>query len=209
MVTGGSLADTVDAEPVQALVVEVIGAPEGTVVRFESSGSIGRVKVGSLADPGFGVLAVAPVKPNGTAAVRIKLGEMVGTGRVRVVVPELGLEDSVPYTIRAGAAFAMRALPKDTAVALGGSFTARSAVVDRYGNSRTDPVALASLDPEVAVAGATISGSAAGRGRVEVSSGPARDTMFVSVVPDGCWRRRWPARSSSSEPTGSSRGASP
>jgi Tol biopolymer transport system component len=66
-------------------------------------------------------------------------------------------------------------------------FSLRAAPVDRFGNPRSDPVTLTPLDDRVSVTGLTVTALTVGRGRIELaaSSWPKRDTVFVSVVPDG------------------------
>jgi Tol biopolymer transport system component len=79
-------------------------------------------------------------------------------------------------------------LVRDMAVYVGASYQLGARAADRFGNPRSEPVALRSLTPGVVtVTDARVTAAAVGRGRVlmQASSGTATDTAYVSVPPPG------------------------
>lgn len=186
-VVAGVTTDTVDAEPVQALVIRVHGVPAGTVVRFEAilAPATALVWVGTLTNAHFDLLATSATSADGRASARIKLGSIAGTGKVSISVPEFGLSDTAAFMITAGGAAGVRVLPADTTLPSGGSYQPRAAVVDRYDNPRTDPVTLFAIDPGPTIAGMLVTVSQTGRYRIRAVGAARADTGFISVVPDG------------------------
>lgn len=157
-VAGAGITDTVDAQPLQALVVEVRGQDgalvSGVVVRFEPKPvdetqpyySEPTMRVCPLSAPtcgGYGGgLATDTTDARGRAKVTVQMGRVIGPGVVRLTVPEFGLADSATYTITAGAPAAVRAVTADTTLDIGGTMTVSGNVVDRYGNPRTEKTTL-------------------------------------------------------------------
>jgi hypothetical protein len=154
-VLGAGITDTVDAQPLQPLVVEVRGAggvlASGVIVRFESVPSADSTRrfetpafLCDLSDPFCGsfvlghVLITQPTDAQGRAKIIVRLGTVAGPAIVRLTVPELRLADSVTYTVKAGAAAAVSAQNRDTAVDIGTTATLRGGVVDRHHNARPE-----------------------------------------------------------------------
>jgi len=155
IVLGGGVTDTVDAH-VLPLVVEVrdqSGKPDSrSLVRFESQ------TVSNPPNPLFDAgVFVCPVPPcpaglfaasvdstdaQGRATAGVRLGHKAGKWFVRITAPELGLADSVSYTVMPGAPAGVRALIADTALDLGEKTTVQGRVVDRYENVRTESTTL-------------------------------------------------------------------
>jgi Tol biopolymer transport system component len=195
-VAGNGAADTVDAQLLQALVVEVRDPSgrlvPGTTVRFQALpadpslpyGDYG-VYVGNVAGCACAPFAADTTNSRGRASALVRLGRHAGPAHVVVSVPEFGLVDTATFTVRAGAAARVVALPHDTAVYVGGSVTLRSAVTDRYGNPRPDPASLAVVDGGVTLAGKVVTGRAIGPARVAVSAIGLSDTTHIVVVPQG------------------------
>ena len=148
-VAGTAQTDTVTAEPVQALVVEVrdsTGAPAtGAVVRFQAlypdtaRPFTPGMFVVPLAGTYYATFAADTVDTRGRAAVLVEFGTIAGPAGIQVTVPEFGLQDTATYNVLPGRATGIRVLPKDTALYVGGAFQAHGATADRWGNSRTDP----------------------------------------------------------------------
>jgi WD40-like Beta Propeller Repeat len=197
VVAGAGVTDTIQAEPVQSLVVEVRDESgklrSGLVVRFESRpagpeqpyrGS--QAYVAPLDRNVFTNLVADTTDGRGRASARVKLGSVAGPAEIVVVVPDLGSADTARFTVKAGAAASVQALPKDTALYRGHSVVLRGAVVDRFGNPRTDPVSYALAVPAgVSLNGATVTAQSEGRSAVLVQAMGLADTAYVSVVPEG------------------------
>jgi hypothetical protein len=157
-VAGAGITDTVDAEPLQALVVEVRdqnGAlASGVVVRFEPKASpyyyetvvvcpLSAVHCGAYLGHGaFGQIVTDTTDARGRAKVLVGLGHVAGPGVVRLVVPELGFADSATFTITPGAAAGVRAVDADPGLDIGGTATLSGRAVDRYDNARTEKATL-------------------------------------------------------------------
>ncbi len=152
IVAGADVTDTVDVQPLQALVVEVRGAngsvAQGVVVRFESQLTAGTpqfyprpaVNLCSLAALNcFAQVAIDTTDARGRAKVRVQMGVIAGPYYVRAIVPELGAADSAKYTIKPGAPAGVRAAGAiDTALSIGATATLGGRVVDRYSNPRAE-----------------------------------------------------------------------
>ena len=190
---GSAVTDTAFAIPVQALVAEVRGPggalQPGVLVRFESvlSGGVQSptVFVGPVESNSFGTLATATTDAQGRAAVRVRLGRVVGTGGVVVSVPTLGFQDTATYTITPGAPARVVAALKDTALYVGASVPLRAVVTDRHGNARTDVISYTAGSGAISVDGNTLRANAVGRGFVLAKVQGEADTVWVSVVPQG------------------------
>jgi hypothetical protein len=120
----------------------------------------------------------------GRAAARVGFGTISGRTGVRVIVPSLGLEDTVLYTVSPGNPTRMKLLDKDTLVATGSTYGIRVAVVDRVGNSTSEPI-IYSAGPGVVASpsGSVTVGGSVARSYVALTSRFGVDTSRVSVVP--------------------------
>jgi len=182
-ILGADITDTIDAQPLQALVVEVRDTSgklvSGATVRFVAEPSADTTPPNNVAvsmcplsqpacarTPPTGLIQPpAPVglsvisnttDGQGRASVAVKLGHVAGRAVIRLTVPDLALEDSATYTVLPGAASYVRALCADTALAIGATATLRGRVVDRYGNSRSEvPVVTASTGNTIALNAST------------------------------------------------------
>ena len=203
-VAGAGITDTVDAAPLQALVVEVRGQngalTSGVVVRFEPkladetqpyySEPTMRVCPLSALDCGAygGQLVIDTTDARGRAIVTVQMGRVAGPGVVRLTVPELGLADSATYTITPGAAVAVRAIDAETVLEIGGTATLSGHVVDRYDNARTETTTL-SAGPGSAItlnaATGTVTAREMGTQWVFMRYNAFVDSARVGVVPAG------------------------
>jgi hypothetical protein len=188
-VAGSERVDTVEAEPLQALVAVIENLPPGTVVRFEATitNQAPYVLLAPLESDIFSGLHSDTTDARGQIATRIKFGTRAGNAYVRVIVPDHGLVDSARFVIVPGNLFSYSGQPVDTTILVGRGFSVRAEPVDRFGNSRSDPVAVRPLDDKLSVFGREVTSGRAGRARLELSS-PAtlvRDTLVVAVVPEG------------------------
>ncbi|MDX2057254.1 MAG: hypothetical protein SFV24_05585 [Gemmatimonadales bacterium] len=199
IVAGPALADTITAHPIQGLVAEVRDASgtllPGTAVRYSSvilkkdGFDYASMFVAPVSGDQFGTLVTATTNERGRSTALVGFGVVAGLGGIEVAVPELGLVDTVRYTITPGQPFGVRLLPKDSALAVGRTLTLRGGVVDRFLNARSDPVAYSATAIPSGAGTITPNGqvTAAAAGQIEVigSAGSARDTIRVSVVPAG------------------------
>ncbi|HXF24405.1 MAG TPA: hypothetical protein VN602_07785 [Gemmatimonadaceae bacterium] len=155
-VLGAGVTDTIDAQPLQALVVEVRGPggqlATGAVVRFEAqppADTTRRKDAAIFVCPlsaqtcglaGFALqFVVDTTDAQGHARAVVRLGRVAGRAVVRLTVPELALEDSATFTVLPGAAAGVHALTADTALTIGSTAKLGATVVDRYGNYRPEP----------------------------------------------------------------------
>ena len=197
IIAGAGISDTVTALPSQALVVEVRGPDgkpaTGTVVRFLS------LPIDATHPYTLGVLVSSPTSTfftgfdgehadaRGRATTLLQFGGVTGNARVAIQVPEFNLADTVPYTVHPGAAVGMAVFPRDTVLYRGASMQSRAAAVDRFGNSRSDPVTYgpASGGITISATGAVAAGSNVGRAWFVAHAAGAQDTGWVSIVPAG------------------------
>jgi hypothetical protein len=201
VVLGAGITDTVDAQPVQALVVEVRSPSgelvHGTVVRFESRPSADTtrrfeftVNVCALITPPTcrSTFSIDTTDANGRAKAVIRLGSVAGRAVVRLTVPEYGLEDSASFTVTPGAAARVRAITADTALDIGATATLTGRVVDRYNNTRSEvPTMTAGAGSAISVDAATRIVTARDMGTQWLFARLASfvDSTSVRVVPVG------------------------
>ncbi|HET7234629.1 MAG TPA: hypothetical protein VFJ16_31745 [Longimicrobium sp.] len=195
VVAGGNMADSVAAQPLQPLLVEVRDTKgklaAGVQVRFESTLALlngTNVPLATFAAAAAGpyesVLAMV-TDAAGHATAFTRLGNAAGTGTINVTVPALGFSATTPVTVRAGNAARLVALPRDTAVYVGGSYTLRTQVLDRLGNAATGVVTGAPDSARVTFSGGAVTGTGFGRVLLRLAAGSATDSVRVSVVPQG------------------------
>ena len=203
VVAGAGVADTIDAQLSQALVVEVRGQngalASGVAVRFEPDAIL--EPFGTYYDPlvrvcvyseldcaGLGLVATRTTDAHGRAQVTLKMGRFAGRAVVRVVVPELGLADSATFTITPGAPAIVRAVGADPELDIGGTATLSGRVMDRYGNARPEKTTL-SAGPGSAItlnpSTGTVTGREMGIQWVLMRYNALVDSGRVRVVPPG------------------------
>lgn len=192
---GDNLTDTVGAwqntellisvrEPNGRAAVNAVVHVRGVLVQRNPSGP--EVEAEGPGPGGFTGEAVGRTDLQGKFAVRVRMGHFAGPGRLVVEVPALALTDTARYTILPGAAARVQSFPQDTTVLIGGRVPLRAAVADRYGNPRSDAVALTVASGPGTLAGSdVVTGSSIGRVTVVAAAGAARDTTVVRVAPPG------------------------
>jgi hypothetical protein len=203
-VAGAGITDTVDAEPSQALVVEVRdqnGAlASGVEVRFEPKASpyyyetllvcpLSAVHCAAyFGHDYFGQVVTDTTDARGRAKVLVGMGRVAGPGVVRLVVPELGFADSATFTITPGAAAGVRAVDADPGLDIGGTATLSGLVVDRHDNVRTEKATLsAGSGSAITLNAATgmVTGREMGTQWVYMRYNAVVDSARVRVVPPG------------------------
>lgn len=192
-IAGANLSDTIEAVPLQAVVVEVRdqrGAiAAGTPVRFEVRQSLGAwpMRVTPATGTAFTGIAAMTADSRGRASVVLQLGIRAGPAVLVVTAPELAMVESTTVMIKPGSPVQFSITPADTALYVGGHYTPRAASVDRYWNvvDNNVPVTLSNPSGAVTIAGNAATGTAIGRGSVTVAVGGGQYLLMVSVVPHG------------------------
>jgi len=200
-VAGAGVTDTVDAQLTQALIVEVrdsVGhAAPGVVVRFETQQASNPAQGSGSAGARVCALTVAycsnyfasdTTDAQGRANILVRMGTTPGNAEVRLSVPELGLLDSVSYTVTPGAPAHVRAAATDTAVDLGVAATLPSHVTDRYFNPRPEVPTLSLGTGSVLTldaAKSAVTGTVIGTQWLYTKYDKFVDSTSVRVVPPG------------------------
>ena len=184
--TPKTATDSIEAQlaaPLEVVLTGRNGRPApGVAVRFAAEALSGISLAPEQGSGAGGYSLTVNTDANGRAAVRVRLGARPGSWTVAVAADALQLADSATYQVLAGAPASL-ALPADTGVYLGGSFTLAAEAWDRHLNPVT--AITYSTDPQVSLANGVITGLAYGRGGVYAAAGALRDTLWVSVVPRG------------------------
>jgi len=192
---GNQQTDTVQAVPAQALVVVIThngSLVSNAVVQFQAvSADSTNPNAGDWVD----VAPLSSFQPTsfvaettntqGEVDVDLYFGTRAGTAPLVVTVPALGYVDTAKFTVTAGGAAALRSGPADTAVYVNGTVNLHTAVVDRFGNPRTDPVSYALLSGPAHLSGSTVTVTAIGRVAVAGTGNKTTDTSYISGVPSG------------------------
>lgn len=192
---GDNLTDTIDAWQDTELLISVRGpngrAAVNTLVRaygvlVQSNPAGTEVEAEGPGAGGFTGEALGRTDLQGRFSVRVRMGRRAGPGRLVVEVPGFALTDTARYTILPGAAARVQTFPQDTTVLMGGRVPLRAAVADRYGNPRSDAVAVTVASGPGTLAGSdVVAGSSIGRVIVVGVAGGVRDTTIVRVAPPG------------------------
>ncbi|HEX7980790.1 MAG TPA: hypothetical protein VF461_19450 [Gemmatimonadaceae bacterium] len=193
IISGWAQADTVGARPLQPLVVEIRDSTfrlaVGKTVQFRSivaadPGSQPLVLVAPLVQPFYSGLASDVTDSLGRAKTLVGNAYLPGTALLEVSVPELGVADTLSFTITHASPARLSIAPADTSIAAGGTYQLRAAVTDQYYNP------ISGLTPSFSATGVTVSPTgqvtapnAIGRGRITVSYAALSDTAGVSMVP--------------------------
>lgn len=196
-VAGNQQSDSIGTTLNQALVVQVNGAggvpAPNQIVQFQAiSADTTTVSYnGDWCDP-LPLTSNQPVSfvadstdEHGQTAIDVILGGRAGKARLIVKVPAYGYVDTATFTVVAGAAASLKSGPADTAVYVNATFPLHSAVVDRFGNPRTDSVSYTVLSGPAKVSGSNVTVTAFGRVMLSGTAGSRKDTTFVSGVPTG------------------------
>ena len=198
VLAGADAIDTVDATPVQALVVRVVAADgkamRRAVVRFAAvevpgpmpgSGLRPSMLLSPVTGNSWQSLHVDSTDDEGRVAARVRMGTVAGAGQVEIAVPVLGASGTATFTVQPGAVAQVGIAPRDTGVLVGRPLTLRAAVQDRHGNARAEAVSLTVSDDRATLSGSTLTGNAVGRVRVTARAAAMSDTAGVSIVPQG------------------------
>lgn len=192
---GNQQTDTVQTTLNQALVV-TITPPSGV----SAAGQVVQFQAISADTTGFNTDWCDPVpltsnqpvsfvadtaNAQGQASVGIALGERAGKARLIVKVPALGYVDTATFTITAGAAASLLSGPIDTSVYVNGTVNLHTAVVDRFGNPRTDAVTYSVLSGPAKLSGSSVTVTGFGQVLIAGMAGNRKDTTYISGVPSG------------------------
>ncbi|HEX7980791.1 MAG TPA: hypothetical protein VF461_19455 [Gemmatimonadaceae bacterium] len=187
VVAGGGQTDTIGAVLLQALVVEVRDTSgkffAGSTVRFTPVGGISNLLVSPVSEQNFAAFASDVADTQGRAKALVKMGNVAGTMKLEIAVPELGAVDTITFVVKAGAPAKFTISPRDTTLLPGASFTLSVQTTDRASNP------IPSAAPTFSATGATVTsaglvtaGSSSPRAHIIVSHSGAADTVGVWVV---------------------------
>ena len=186
VVSGGGQTDTIAAKLNQPLVVEIRDSTgrivPGATVQFQDVYDVG---VSASGQQQYGSFATDVADARGHASTFVQLGGAVGIARLAVSVPELGVSDTVTYTIPHGSPWQFTISPRDTSLLPGQSFTLTVKTADIVGNPIPEAVPSFSAATGVTVtsSGTVTASSALLRTRITVAYQKLSDSASVSVVP--------------------------
>ncbi len=192
---GNQQTDSVQAFLNQALVVQ-INPPSGVsavgqIVQFQAIPSDSAGFNSDWCDP-VPLTSNQPVSfvadttdAQGRASVGIALGQRAGKARLLVKVPALGYLDTATFTVTAGAAASLASGPADTSVYVNGTVNLHTAVVDRFGNPRSDAVTYSVLSGPAKLSGSSVTVTGFGQALIAAMAGNRKDTTFITGVPNG------------------------
>ena len=200
IVAGNQAADTIDAllPPLKIVVRDAKGHvlphslicftpvraknPPGNPLEYEEE----RVRTVDSTGTLIGS-ASAFTADDGTVKQHIRLGRLIGPGKLAIWVFGTDVVDTARFIVTAGRVANVRAFPKDSAVTVGGRMALRATSTDRAFNPLSDPVSYRALDQSLSVtADGVVTAGAPTRSAVIVSNGSRKeDTAWVSVVPPG------------------------
>jgi WD40-like Beta Propeller Repeat len=187
VLAGAGQSDTIQATLPTLLTVQVSGSDAtGVIVQFVSADSTGAYvsPASSLSAPTSFLADTSDA--TGKASARIALGTHAGKSRIIIRVPTLSLVDTATFMVTPGAAANLTIAPQDTTVYVGGAFAVRAALVDRFGNARTDPVPIGHPQGPIVLAGGdTVRAQTYGLASVLATVGSLVDTLRFTVVPTG------------------------
>jgi len=189
VVAGAGQSDTIGTTLSQALVVEVRDTSgtllPGATVRFTSIDGTGYLLVSPIDAQAFGNFVSNVSDAQGRAKTLLKLGSAATAAKLEIAVPELGVADTISFTVKPGLPAKFTISPRDTTILPGGSYTLKVQTTDRASN----PVS--SATPTFAATGVTITSAGvvtAGtsglvRARIDVTYQGITDNAGVWVVP--------------------------
>lgn len=198
---GAGVTDTIDAVPLQALVVE-LRTPRGkparrTPVRFEARPPTDPARQSepalfvcsvsvAVCGPNTGTaFVVDSTDDNGVARAMVRLGHIAGRAVVRISSANF-IQDSVAYVVTHGAAVSVRAPAADTLLLVGTVTTLPGKLYDRYNNLRPDvPTTSAGIGSAVSleVPTSAVTANTLGVQRLYFRSGTMVDSTTVTVLP--------------------------
>ena len=181
-----TLVDTVFARhPLTVLIRNDRGVPARKVVLVFEAVPGGFPVLVAAADSQFTTRLIDTTDARGTVSVLTRLGTVVGQEELAISVPDLGLADTVRFTVEPGAAAGVSVVPTDTAIYAGHGFTLRGTATDVFGNPRGEPVSYAVVYGPVTAdpANGAVTATTIGRAAVVALAVGHVDTAYVSVVP--------------------------
>lgn len=199
----GGVTDTIEAQIVQTIIAEVRGSDgkpiPGLVV---SAGGLPAGVYPGRSDEAAAYVClptlflcprtIAPVSvvsdDKGRAAIRVRLGNIVGTIIIVAVAAGLPNTDTVTFTVTPGAPARVKAFASDVLVDLGGSTTVTGEVADRFKNPRPErPFFSVGTGSAVSIDSVTgvVRGLDMGTQRIYARGGAASDSANVGVQPLG------------------------
>lgn len=193
--SGPAASDTIDAQPAQALVLEVRDedgdllrstAVEVAALQGEPAVVVGRMQVRAGSAGPWARQVTVYTDEDGRASVGVRFGAYAGTALITATAARAGT-DTIGFTVLPGAPARVTVLPADTVIYLNTTAAIRAQVGDRYANARPEGVTL-SAPAGLGVAGSTVTGAAYGSHRLRVSVAGLAEVFAerdVHVAPRG------------------------
>jgi Tol biopolymer transport system component len=179
--SGNDQSDTIETVLAQPLVVRLSRVPSGQSVanqevQFASIPFVGSAYRAFMLPPGATyrqASATATTNASGVAQMTIVLGVSTGIGR------------TAQFTVSAGHAVTLRALPFDTAAFVGNAVALENTGLDTYQNATSDTVKYTLLSGPGTLSGSTVSVTGYGPITIRGTVGALQDTTTVYGVPKG------------------------
>ncbi|HJU72650.1 MAG TPA: hypothetical protein VJ717_02815 [Gemmatimonadaceae bacterium] len=197
-------SDTVLAAPEQALVVELRSHTRKVVpeqeIRFEALHPKGIERFDEEAilvcrwvartcagTNSLGLTFVIDTTDiEGRANVLVRYGTIAGPVWIRFSAPRYGLSDSVLFTVQPGAATQVRFPSSELALKVGSRATLPARVLDRWNNVRIEQPSYVAAFPNASIdSRGQVTGLSVGRAKLYANLREYRDSIFVSIVPNG------------------------
>jgi hypothetical protein len=198
LLSGNNQTDTIQATLVAPLIIQVASRVNGApavhqVVRLQSIAlpdSQGYEAYLQPAVPSPAGTILSQFLPettdaSGKISAIVTLGPRAGPARVVISVPAFDLVDTAVFTVKPGAAVALRAAPADTVLYVDSTVTIRTTLVDRLGNTLNTRIALTALFGPVTVSVNAVTATGFGPAAVVASGDGFRDTTHIVSVPTG------------------------
>ena len=191
VVAGGGQTDTAHAILSQALVVEVRDSAgriaRGRTVQFKRIVGVPAPAAVLVSPVGidYWVMDTSDVTDaQGRAKMRVQLMSYVGTALLEVSVPGLGFVDTVEYTITQAKPTRLDFVPRDTTIALGGTYTVRVWQADAFSNwTPCANAVFSATGVSISSSGLVSTTSAVSRAPIRATCSGISDSTTVTVVP--------------------------
>jgi hypothetical protein len=191
VMSGGNLSDTVQAAISGLLALKLPSGHGGAEITFTPRlDPVRRTEAGMWLCPapgqcGAGEASIAATD-DGRANMVIAFGTVAGPAWIDIISSDGSIRDSVPYHVLPGTAAAVRLRNTIGVAYVGGTLDVGPSAVDRYGNLVPGAVTMTALNDLVSVSSdGTLTANAFGRGGAVYAVGTARDTVYLTVVPQG------------------------
>jgi hypothetical protein len=195
IVAGGEQTDTVMAILSQPLTVEIRDSTSriapGRLVWFRQIIPPGETLPAALAVApvggdidSFNVLANDVTDAQGRARTQVRFLNRAGTALLEVSLYDVGMADTIAYTIEPGRPVRLEAWPRDTTIVVGDSYPVQSTLTDQFYNPVPGATpTYTATGVSVSSAGQVSATDAISHALIYVTSGQYSDSVTVSFAP--------------------------